>query len=77
MQLTIQTGTITWPATFTHHDLYGFGLHSYFLPLVNDSSCRVPETDANIMNNSGVLSHKPEKINIYQLLFNAANVLSS
>lgn len=78
-QLTIQRGTITWPATFTHHVIVCRALvrSLYFFTTCRTDGCRVLETDANIMNNSGVLSHNTAKINMYQLFFYAANVFSS
>lgn len=78
-QLTIQRGTITWPATFTHHVIICRALVCtlYFFTACRTDGCRVLETDANIMNNSGVLSHNTAKIHMYQLFFYAANVFSS
>lgn len=77
-KLTIQRGTITRPATFTHHVIICRALVcTLFFATCKTDGCRVLETDANIMNNSGILSHNTAKINMYQLLFCAANVFSS
>lgn len=77
-QLTIQREIITRPATFTQHVLTSRALVcTLFFTTCKTDGCRVLETDTNIMNNSGVLSHNTAKINMYQLFFYAAKVFSS
>ena len=77
-QLTIQRGTITRLATFTQRVIICKALVcTPFFTTCKTDGCRVLETDANIMNNSAVLSHNTAKINTYQLFFHAANVFSS
>lgn len=77
-QLAIQRGTITWPATFTQHVIICRAVVcTLFFTTHKADGCRALKTDANLMNNSGVLSNKTAKINMDQLFFYAANVFSS